>query len=578
MRALFEDLILSEQIDENTLRTQLRSILDVPAGASRRQMRKARDREVQRCRDDMLSNDAKLNALAKKRLDELDRAFEYLTEPKKFRDFHELVNDKITLGTLEPGSLAASIARSEGFENKTAKDVDAESLTAESATSDTPHITLAEEREVLKELRRKRLEKAPKIGQKRIKAREKLVAETSAEIEQVANSAAKAKASELVAKGHTGSEEFFESVYTAALQAAQSSRDRAVKTSEEKDLPLDEKVLDDWESAILDKSEEAAEREYNSLEGVMATQKPSPYKGPQFAFRLAVTLVTVAAALVVFCNINILVWTNSPAALNQQTDGKNAADSAADLFQQLEKLPSRLSPNTSIATAEGLVSNAGTAGPAGAAMSMGIDGSADYNAGCTAITNGDFTKSIASFNNAISKNRNIYQYCYNRAIGWLSRGDYQAALQDFNAAIGLRTDLMQARYNKGVIYLMGGADYAGRAAHEKDAKLKTGMQDQAVVNLRAAIAEFSSVAIKMPALAQPLYNRAIAKYRLGDLEGAISDFEAAFNRDPKMAAAKYNLEIAKSALAAPNAKPVIPSGTTPSAPIGPQGPSAPGFF
>jgi tetratricopeptide (TPR) repeat protein len=564
-------LILSGQIDENTLRTQLRSILGVPAGASRRQMRRARDREVQLCRDDMLSSDAKLNALAKKRLDELDRALEYLTEPKKFRDFHELVNDKITLGTLEPGSLAASIARSQGFENKTATEVDAESVAAESATSG---ISLAEEREVLKELRRKRLEKAPKIGHKRLKAREKLVAETTNEIEQVANSTARTRANELVAKGYTGSEEFFESVYTAALQAAQGIRDQAIKTSQEKDLPLDEKVLDEWETTILDKSELAAEREYNNLEGVMATRKPSPYQGPKFAFRLVVTLVTVAAALVVFCNINVAVWTNNSASRKQQ----NPVDSAADLFRQLKNLPKKLSANTSISTAEGLVSNAGTAGPAGASMSMGIDGSADYNAGCAAITNGDFTKSIASFNNAISKNRNIYQYCYNRAMGWLSRGDYQAALQDFNAAIGLRTDLMQARYNKGVIFLLGGADYAGRAIHEKNEKLRIAMEDQAVINLRAAIAEFSSVSVNMPELAQPLYNRALAKYRLGDLAGAAVDFEAAFNRDPKMAAAKYNLEIVKSALAAPDKKPAIPSGTTPSAPVGPQGPPAPGFF
>lgn len=541
-------------------------------------MRRARDREVQRCRDDMLSNDARLNSLARKRLDELDRAFEYLTEPKKFRDFHELVNDKITLGTLEPGSLAASIARSEGFDNKTAKDDAVETVADDISGDDRPHITLAEEREVLKELRRKRLEKAPKIGQKRLKQREKLIAETNIEIEQLASSTARAKASELVAKGYTNSDDFFERVYAAALEVTQATRARAVKTSQEKDLPLDEKVLDEWDQAVLDKSEEAAEREYNNLEGVMASQKPSAYQGPKFAFRLVVTLVTVAAALVVFCNINLAVWTNQPDALSQQMDNKNPADSASDLFQQIRNLPNKLSANTSIATAEGLVSNAGTAGAAGAAMSMSIDGSADYNAGCAAITGGDFTKGIASFNNAISKNRNIYQYCYNRAIGWLSRGDYQAALQDFDAAITLRTDLMQARYNKGVIYLLGGADYAARANQEKNPKTKAAMQNQAVINLRAAIVEFSTVAIKMPKLAQPLYNRALAKYRLGDLSGAVSDFEAAAKRDPKMDAAKYNLALAKAALAAPDKKPPLDEGTTPSAPVGPQGPPAPGFF
>ena len=526
----------------------------------------------------MLSNDTRLNALARKRLDELDRAFEYLTEPKKFRDFHELVNDKITLRTLEPGSLAASIARREGFDNKTSKNDAVETDLTEITDDGQPHITLAEERELLKELRRKRLEKAPKIGQKRLKQREKLIAETNTEIEQLANSTARAKASELVAKGYTDSDDFFEKVYAAALEVTQATRARAIRVSQDKDLPLDEKVLDEWDQAVLDKSEEAAEREYNNLEGVMATQKPSAYKGPKFAFRLVVTLVTVAAALVVFCNMNLALWTNQPDALGRQMDDKNPADSARDLFQQLRNLPNKLSANPSIATAEGLVSSAGTAGAAGAAMTMSIDGSADYNAGCTAITGGDFTKGIASFNNAISKNRNVYQYCYNRAIGWLSQGNYDAALQDFNAAITLRTDLMQARYNKGVIYLLGGADYASRANHEKDAKTKIAMQQQAVVNLRAAIIEFSTVAIKMPKLAQPLYNRALAKYRLGDLSGAVADFEAATKRDPKLEAAKYNLAIAKAALAEPNRKPPMDEGTIPSPPIGPQGPPAPGFF
>jgi tetratricopeptide (TPR) repeat protein len=568
--------VLSEQIDESTLRTQLRSILDVPAGASRRQLRRARDREVQLCRDDMLASDPKLNALAKKRLAELDRAFEYLTEPKKFRDFHELVNDKITLGTLEPGSLAASIARREGFDNKSNAGETAEVL---EVSSEGAHTSLAEEREVLKELRRKRLEKAPKVGHKRLKALENLIKDTNTQIEQGANTAAKAKASELIARGYTNSDDFFETVYTAALEATQATRDRAIKTIEEKDLPVDEKLLDEWEAAVLDKSEEAAEREYNLLEGTMASQKSSTPGGPKLFFKIAVTLVTIAAALVVYCNINVAVTTNRPDALGQQIqDAGGGAVGVGDLYSVLKQLPSQLSANPAIATAEGMISNAGTAGPAGSAMSMAIDGAVDYTAGCSALTKGDFNVAIGNFNNSIAKNKNIFQYPYNRAMGWLALGHYQAAITDFDAAISLRTDLMQARYNKGVIFLLGGADYASRANSTANAKDKAAMKRQAVINLRAAIAEFSSVSSKMPDLAQPFYNRALARYRLGDLRGAVSDFEAALKRDAKLSAAKFNLEIAKAAQAAPDKKPVLPAGTTPSAPVGPQGPPAPGLF
>lgn len=527
----------------------------------------------------MLANDPKLNALAKKRLNELDRAFEYLTDPKKFRDFHELVNDKIAIGTLEPGSLAASIARREGFTPRPNKQSSSETT---EVISDAPpgegHTTLAEEREALKELRRKRLEKAPRIGHKRVAALEKLVKETFAAIEHDANAAARAKASELVARGYTDSDAFFEQVYAAALEVASATRDRALQVIEQKDLPVDEKLLDDWETAVLDKSEEAAEGEYSHLEGVMASVKTSVPGSPKFMVKLAITLCTVAAALCVFCNVNVAVMTNQPDALGQQRKAAGGGSIGyGDTFEILRQLPEHLTSNLAIANADGMVLSAGTAGAAPNSTTLAIDGAADYNVGTNALGKNKFEESVISFNNAIKKNQNVYQYFYNRAMAWLSRSHYQAALTDFDAAITLRSDLMQARYNKGVIYLLGGADSVNRLSHAKKED-QAAYRRQAEINLRAAIAEFTTVSTNMPNLAQPLYNRALARYRFGDIKGAIADFQAAEKKDAGMTAATFNLQIAKSALAAPDGKPVIPPGTTPSAPIGPQGPPAPGFF
>jgi len=569
-------IILSNQIDESTLRTQLRSILDVPAGASRRQLRRARDREVQRCRDDMLSSDQRLNSLAKKRLEELDRAFEYLTEPKKFRDFLELVNDKLLLGTMDSNSLAATIARREGLESEP-QQIDSQQMSGPEGAAEPAH-TLAEEREVLNELRRKRLEKAPKIGQKRRQQMEKLIKDTHTAIETGAASTARSKASELVARGVTDPDEFYERVYSSALEVAQAARDRALQTIEEKNLPIDEKLIDEWESAVLDRSEQAAEREYNNLEGVMAAEKVSTPSGPKFMFKLAIVLCTIAGTLIIFCNVNTVVTSNQPDAVQQQIKNAGGTDTTSSgTLELLKKIPMTVSTNKAIATAEGMSGAAGSAGTAGGAVSLGMDGAADYNAGCAAIKSGAYGDATLFFNKAIEKNPNIYQFFYNRGLAYLYLGHYRSALSDFASSFNLRTDMMQARYNQGIIYLAGGADCIARAdrgsATEKEALLKQG-----VVNLRAAISEFSVVTDKMPKLAQPVYNRGIARYRLGDLDGAISDFETAVRNDPNMESAARNLEVAKTAKTDPKTRQPLPHGTIPGAPIGPQGPPAPGFF
>lgn len=534
---------------------------------------------MQRCREDMLSSDLRLNSLAKKRLDELDRAFEYLTDPKKFRDFHELVNDKVLAGNVEPGSLVATVAQ---VERPATAQLEPETTVPSGPLrpadpSEFVHTSLAEEREVLKELRRKRQEQAPKIGHKRRQAMDKLIKDTLAAIEHSADTAARSKASGLVAQGVTNSDEFFEKVYTAAFEVAKVARDQSLQKIEEKNFPIDEKLIDEWELAVMDRSEEAAQREYNNLEGIMAEQRTKLPGGRAFTFKLAVTLATIAGALAVFCNIDVFVKSNRPDALRQQIHDAGGNDTASgDVTAIMASLPRTIVAKSEFANAVGLAEAAGLAGGAGWSSSLSIDGASDYNAGCTATANGAYPDAIASFSKAIDKNADIYQYFYNRALANIYSGNYPNALQDLDVAIGLRTDLMQSRYNKGYIYLAGGADCLTRA-HQANGPEKDKLLRQGAVNLRAAIAELSVVDAKMPGLAQPIYNRGLARYRIGDLAGAISDFELAAKRDAKLTAATYNLKIARAKQSDPKGTPTS-VGTIPGAPEGPQGPPGPGIF
>src|SRR5262249_55643278 len=158
----------------------------------------------------------------------------------------------------------------------------------------------------------------------------------------------RSKASELVARGVTDSDEFYEKVYLAALEVSKAARAQAIEKIEQKSLPVDEKLQDEWEQAALDKSEEAAEREYNNLEGIMASQKPTMPSGPRFMLRLALVLCTIAGALCVFCNINSFVTV-------KDFNVKDASDTTAgDVTKIFETLPLQVSPNKQYAFAAGL--------------------------------------------------------------------------------------------------------------------------------------------------------------------------------------------------------------------------------
>src|SRR5579883_330254 len=90
-------------------------------------MRRARERIIEQWKDDMLSSDTERKMLAKSKLDEAERAFECLTDPRKLRDFLELINSKLAAGTVEPDGFIASLAEN-GNESPAASDARTEAV------------------------------------------------------------------------------------------------------------------------------------------------------------------------------------------------------------------------------------------------------------------------------------------------------------------------------------------------------------------------------------------------------------------------------------------------------------------
>ncbi len=570
---------MPNQIDESTLRIRLREILDVPEGASRRQLRRARDREVQRCRDDMLSKDEQLNAIAKRRLDELNKAFEYLTEPKKFRDYMELVNRKLESGDLSAPEVASIVRPAERNNGSNGEQSSESAFLDSSGPLEPPNKSIAEEKEVLRELRQKRLATHPKDSRRRRAVMEKLIRETHSSIETAANHGAHQKARELFDIGVANQDEFYEQVYAAAIKEAKEVRDQALEKVHDNELPAEDNLLDQWEADILNMAEKAAEREYREVHGSisMPAQSLTPAARRRAPLgKIVMVIALIAGTLCIFCNIDTFLAVKKPDALSQQISsiGGTGAPPAVDELANLGHLSSTVSDNPVIARADGMAKEAGSAGLAGWSQTLSISGCADYNAGCSAITSGAAGEAVNSFNTAIHKNTNIYQYFYNRGLAYLYLRHLSSASSDMISALKLRTNLVQAKYNLGAIYVAVGADLIDKAYSIKDQTQKSLLLNQAAAVLRSAVIELSDVHNEVPLLAQALYNRGLAEYRLGELTQARADFRAALKIDPNMSAAAHNLKVAESRIANSIA---VPTESPPPAPVGPQGPPGPGM-
>lgn len=585
-------------------------------------MMRARDREVQKCKADVLSDNTELRDLAERRIDQVKRSYELLTEPRRFRDYLEILNDQVTVGTIDPAKLLgfAAVTADNGGDSSPAQ-----ATVADANAHMLPVLTIAEEKEKLKELRAKRDQVNPKLSKKRRLNLEKREKEALATISSSAISAAAERAQELIKSGVTDSDAFYESVYTRALTQSESASKKAIIEIEAAGLPVEAKLLDNLATAVLDSSEDATAAEYNKLEGIHAPKKKGIKRSPLL---IGAAVLAIIATALVFCNVDSFIsvtrqldnlGTQAPSATGSDIDS-----TVTGIIAQARQV----STNPSIALAVGLAPAAGSAGMAGKAESINLPGIIDYNAAIDAAYANDYPRAIKFFTSAIAKNADLYQLPYNRGVVHLSQSALPQALADLDGALLLRANLAAANYNKGIIYLWEGCElikiayaspdaqaaspnpqagssnaqgtsqnasaqqqtvptkvYASDPLHASPAKLDVATQatlSQATKKLQQAIKEFTAASMNDTPLAQPLYNRALARYRLGDIAGSISDFKQALAKDASMIAASHGVSVAQETLTAPNApvdlnkwQGVLRNLT---GPIGPQGPPGPGHF
>lgn len=564
-------------------------------------MMRARDREVQKCKDDFLSDDTELRDLAERRMNQVKKSYELLTEPRRFRDYLEILNDQITVGNIDPAKFLgfASIPGDNGDEA-----ANWQSASTDAKAHMLPVLTIAEEKEKLRELRSRREQVDPKLSKKRRLSLEKKEKEALATISSSAIAAAHERAQELIKSGVTDSEAFYESVYTRALTQSESASQKAVSDIEAAGLPVETKLLDSLHTAVLDSSEDATVAEYNKLEGIHAPKKRGMKRSP---ILIGAAVFAIIATALVFCNVDTFI------NVTRQLDSigtKAPAASISDIDSTTNGIiarASKVSSNPSVALAVGLAPAAGSAGMAGKAESINLPGIVDYNAAIDAAYANDNPKALKFFTSAIEKNADLYQMPYNRGVVYLGQNRLPQSLADLDGALLLRSNLSAAHYNKGVIYLWEGCElirmaYAPAKPEAAQPPVPTKVDGnsplsnatvqldgaaqavllQAAKKLHQAIREFTAASMNDPSLAQPLYNRALARYRLGDISGSISDFKEALAKDASMIAASHGVSVAQETLAAPNAAVNIDKWQgvlhNLTGPIGPQGPPGPGHF
>lgn len=138
------------------------------------------------------------------------------------------------------------------------------------------------------------------------------------------------------------------------------------------------------------------------------------------------------------------------------------------------------------------------------------DAVAFYNRGQLYAKNGDFSRAIADFDQAIRLDPSDAAAFNNRCWTRGASGDLDLALQDCNDALRLRPDFADALDSRGLIYLK--LNLNGNAVADYDAALRL-----------------------KPNQASSLYGRGLAKVRIGKTGEGNSDIAAAKSINPRVA-------------------------------------------
>jgi tetratricopeptide (TPR) repeat protein len=138
------------------------------------------------------------------------------------------------------------------------------------------------------------------------------------------------------------------------------------------------------------------------------------------------------------------------------------------------------------------------------------DGAAFYSRGIIFAKNGDYSRAVSDFDQAIRLDPNDAAAFNNRCWSRAASGDLDSALRDCNEALRLRPDFADALDSRGLVLLK--------------------------LNLNSlAVADYDAALKLKPQQASSLYGRGVGKRRLGKISEANSDIAAAKAINPDIA-------------------------------------------
>ncbi|MFP4102422.1 MAG: tetratricopeptide repeat protein [Coleofasciculus sp.] len=172
-----------------------------------------------------------------------------------------------------------------------------------------------------------------------------------------------------------------------------------------------------------------------------------------------------------------------------------------------------------------------------------------YVRGLSRLDMGDFSGSIADFNQALQKQPNYAEAYFYRGLARLQQRDLQGSIADYNQAIRLDPSYPEAYYNRAVVRSQLGdkaaaiADYTQAirfdstfaAAYNNRGLARSDLGDQ-----QGAIDDFTQALQINPGKANTYYNRGLAHERLGNDRGALADYTQAIQINPNYAKAYGN--------------------------------------
>lgn len=161
----------------------------------------------------------------------------------------------------------------------------------------------------------------------------------------------------------------------------------------------------------------------------------------------------------------------------------------------------------------------------------------DYFAKASAeAAQGNKSKAVESFNQAIERDPNLAEAYYHRANIRFDQNDKQGALADYNQAIRLNPDYTNAYFNRGAIRFNQGDkegaledfdEYISRSPNNAEAYYNRGYIRRTLGNSEASLEDFDEIVRLLPNEPRAYYNRGVIRIDVQDNQGAIEDLQKA---------------------------------------------------